>query len=80
MNDQLSKICPECRGYILGDQRNCPYCGFYLKGKRKKLGFYSILFIIFAVLMIMAILIKGSPNPSLRKIQPYIKQEKIKHI
>ncbi len=80
MHDQLSKICPECRGYILGNYKNCPYCGYYFKFRKRRLGFYRVLFMIFSILMLIALLIKGTSDASYRKIQPYIDREKIKHI
>lgn len=76
MYSQLSKLCPECKGYILGDYNNCPYCGLYLKGRKNKIGFYTLLFIIFFILMILAFSVKGRYHGTYKDIQPYIDFEK----
>lgn len=75
MNNQLSRLCPDCKGYILGGYSTCPYCGSNMKAKKLKFGFYSVLFLVFLLLMLIALLTESRYDEAYRKIQPYINFE-----
>jgi len=77
--DNMQRLCPKCNGYLVGDPHSCPYCGYAFGRPVVRLGFYTLLLILFVVLMGIALLLKGPSRSYIRSL-PHLRREKIKSV